>query len=60
MSNSVNASAQQTSVADRLQQELELLLGRAVDLVSRRAIENSANWIRRREILRTAQPFYVA
>lgn len=44
----------------QMQQELELLLGRAVDLVSRRAIENSANWIRRREILRTAQPFYVA
>ncbi len=44
----------------KMQQELELIVGRAVDLVSRRAIESSANWIRRQEILHTAQPFYVA
>jgi predicted nucleotidyltransferase len=44
----------------QMQQELELLLGRTVDLVSRRAIERSTNWIRREEILRTAQPVYVA
>lgn len=44
----------------KMQQELELILGRAVDLVSRRAIESSANWIRRQEILSTAQSFYVA
>ncbi|MFN0120000.1 MAG: nucleotidyltransferase family protein, partial [Blastocatellia bacterium] len=42
----------------RMQMELEQALGRKVDLVSRRAIENSANWIRRQEILRTAQLVY--
>lgn len=41
-----------------IQQELAELLGRPVDLVSRRAIESSRNWIRRREILGSAQPIY--
>ncbi|XHX80082.1 MAG: nucleotidyltransferase family protein [Stenomitos frigidus ULC029] len=40
--------------------ELEDLLGRKVDLVSKRAIEMSHNWIRRNEILGTAQVIYVA
>jgi len=40
--------------------ELSAMLGRKVDLVSRRAIERSANWIRRKAILETAEPFYVA
>lgn len=44
----------------RMQQELTTILGREVDLVSRRAIERSTNWIRRQEILSTAQVFYVA
>jgi len=44
----------------QMQQELAALLGRKVDLVSRRAIERSSNWIRRQEILSTAQPSYVA
>ncbi len=44
----------------RMEQELEALLGREIDLVSRRAIERSSNWIRRQAILGTAQPFYVA
>lgn len=44
----------------RMQRELTELLGRRVDLVSRRAIEGSDNWIRRREILGTARPYYVA
>jgi len=42
----------------QMQQELERILGRDVDLVSKRAIERSSNWIRRQEILSTAQPIY--
>ena len=43
-----------------MQEELSGLLGRKVDLVSRRAIERSDNWIRRKAILNTAEPIYVA
>ena len=43
----------------QMQQELEILLGRPVDLISKRAIERSSNWIRRQEILSTAQAIYV-
>jgi uncharacterized protein len=42
----------------QMQQELQAILGRKVDLVSKRAIERSSNWIRRQEILSTAQPIY--
>jgi len=42
----------------RMQMELSDLLGRPVDLVSRRAIERSSNPIRRREILGTARIVY--
>jgi hypothetical protein len=42
----------------RMQQELMTILGREVDLVSKRAIEYSQNWIRRKEILSTAQIVY--
>jgi predicted nucleotidyltransferase len=38
-----------------LQEDLARLLGRKVDLVDRRAIERSENWIRRRDILSTAE-----
>ncbi len=44
----------------RMQAELAELLGRPVDLVSRRAIERSANPLRRREILDTARCIYAA
>ena len=44
----------------QMEEELAALLGRAVDLVSRRGLERSENWIRRNEILTTAQPVYVA
>ena len=43
----------------QMQQELEVMLGRTVDLISKRAIERSSNWIRRQEILSTAQTVYV-
>lgn len=44
----------------QMQAELEAILGRDVDLVSKRAIERSQNWIRRKNILETAQVIYVA
>jgi uncharacterized protein len=43
----------------QMQQELEFLLDRSVDLISKSAIERSSNWIRRQEILSTAQTIYV-
>ena len=38
-----------------MQQELATLLQRPVDLISKRALERSANWLRRDAILATAQ-----
>jgi predicted nucleotidyltransferase len=43
-----------------MEEELSAILGRKVDLVSRRALERSSNWIRRKAILETAEPFYAA
>lgn len=37
-----------------MEAELEALFGRGVDLVMRRAVEESPNWIRRRAILESA------
>jgi uncharacterized protein len=44
----------------QLRDELAGIIDRRVDLISRRAVERSENWIRRREILGTAQTLYVA
>ena len=44
----------------RLEDELGAILGRRVDLVERDAVERSENYIRRRHILRSAEPIYVA
>jgi predicted nucleotidyltransferase len=44
----------------QIKQELARLLGRGVDLLTRRAVEQSRNWLRRREILSTAQVVYAA
>jgi uncharacterized protein len=44
----------------RIEQELQTLFKREVDLVSRRAIDRSHNWIRRKNILNTAQAIYVS
>ena len=43
-----------------MQEELEVLLGRRVDLVTRRGIERSRNLLRRDAILRSAKVFYAA
>ena len=44
----------------QMQQELERLLGREVDLLTKRSVEQSRNWLRRREILSTARVVYAA
>jgi predicted nucleotidyltransferase len=43
-----------------MEEELAALLGRDVDIVSRRGVERSKNWIRRQAILGSADPIYVA
>lgn len=44
----------------RMKRELKMVLGRDVDLLTRKSIEQSDNWIRQQEILGTAQVVYVA
>jgi predicted nucleotidyltransferase len=44
----------------QMEDELAALLGRPVDLVSRRGIERSRNALRRQEILSTARTVYAA
>jgi uncharacterized protein len=44
----------------RMEEELASLAGRPVDLIERRAIAQSLNYLRRREILGTARVFYDA
>ncbi len=41
-------------------EELEALLGRPVDLLTRRGVESSRNALRKREILESAQVVYAA
>jgi len=43
-----------------LEETFERILGRKVDLIDRRAIETSRNYLRRRSILEHAKPIYVA
>jgi predicted nucleotidyltransferase len=43
-----------------MEREFSAEVGRPVDLVDRKSIENSENWIRRRAILGTAQTVYAA
>lgn len=43
----------------QMQEELEALFGRPVHFMTRRAVENSANPIRRKAILESATPLYV-
>ncbi len=42
----------------QMQFELQEMLGRDVDLVNKRALKQSHNWIRREEVLRTASPIF--
>ena len=41
-----------------MEEELTEVIGRQVDMVSRRSIERSRNWIRRKAILETAESYY--
>lgn len=43
-----------------MEEDLARLVGRPVDLVSRRAVEQSPNWIRRRDILAGAEVVHAA
>ena len=43
-----------------MQDELKAIVGREVDLVERRAVETSENYIRRKRILTSLEPIYVA
>lgn len=43
-----------------MEAELSQLLGRRAEIVNRRAIERSHNWIRRRRILESARVVYAA
>lgn len=45
---------------EHMQNELARLLGRSVDLISRRAIEASGNALRRNAVLSSVVPVYVA
>ncbi len=42
----------------RMKQELETLAGRKADLITRRALERSHNWLLRQEILGSARVVY--
>ena len=42
----------------RMEQDLAAILGRDVDLLTRRSVEQSHNWIRRQQILDTAEVVY--
>ncbi len=44
----------------KMEAELSRLFGRRVDLVERKAVERSRNYIRRNHILAGAEPIYVA
>jgi len=44
---------------EELQDDLEALLGREVDVVDRVGVEASRNYVRRRHILTSARPVYV-
>ena len=43
-----------------MEEELSRIVGRKVDLVSQRAVERSGNWIRRKAILESAEPYFVS
>lgn len=43
-----------------MEEELSTLIGREVDLITRRSIERSRNWLRRDEILSSSESVYVA
>ncbi|MBP8972717.1 MAG: nucleotidyltransferase family protein [Anaerolineae bacterium] len=53
-------SARTLAAISQMQQEIEALFGRPVDLVDRQSIERSPNYLRRRAILASARTVYSA
>lgn len=43
----------------KMKEELALILDKKVDLVNRKSIENSENWLRKQEILKSTKVIYV-
>ena len=58
----VYAPDAKVSLLDEAQMEIDLesMLGRPVDLISKQAVESSPNWIRRNAILKNVEPVYVS
>ena len=56
------ASDARRGIVDRLaaREELSQLVGRRVDLVDRQTIERSRNWIRRQDIISSAEVIHAA
>jgi predicted nucleotidyltransferase len=44
----------------QMEEELKAIFGRGVDVVTRQSVESSRNYIRRREILESAETVYVS
>lgn len=44
----------------KMEEELAQILNRPVDLVNKKAVKNSRNWIRRQNILESAEVYYAA
>ena len=44
----------------RMEKELERILNRKIDLFTKKSVEQDHNWIRRKEILETAEVVYAA
>ncbi|MBF2056895.1 MAG: nucleotidyltransferase domain-containing protein [Cyanobacterium sp. T60_A2020_053] len=43
----------------KMKEELTLILNNKVDLVNRKSVENSENWLRKQEILKSSKIIYV-
>lgn len=44
----------------QMERELEGILGKKVDLISKKALQKNRNWLIRKEILKTAQIIYAS
>lgn len=44
----------------KMEEELSHIFNRSVDLVNKKAIQNSRNWIRKQNILESAEVYYAA
>jgi hypothetical protein len=44
----------------RMEEELSQIFNRPVDLVNKNAVKNSRNWIRKKNILESAEVYYAA